>query len=89
MFGGGGGCNKFCSLVFQKPSLSESRQSSYSTIFTKSFILHLRLQHSNSNIFSRVPAQNCFQVKDRDVCDTSKPRRRPGGQHMCSAAAES
>lgn len=81
--------NKFCSVVFRKPSLSDSRQSSYNTIFTKSFIICFRLHHSNCNIFSRVPAQNCFLVKDRDICGMRKPRRQPGGSHMCNAATES
>jgi len=82
---GGGGLMNFVLWSFKSPYCQDSRQSSYNTIFIKSFIIHFRLHRSNCNMFSRVPAQNCFQVKDRDVRHMSKSRRRPCSRHLCNA----
>lgn len=78
---------EFSSAVFQGPHCQDSRQSSYKTAFTKSFIMHLGLRHSNWNTFQvdcRAPAQNFFQVKHRDVCDTRENSEESQATDMCA-----
>lgn len=72
---------------FTGPHCQDSRQSSYKTAFTKSFIMHLGLRHSNWNTFQvdcRAPAQNFFQVKHRDVCDTRENSEESQATDMCA-----
>lgn len=72
---------------FKGPHCQDSRQSSCNTAFTKSFIMHLRLHHSNWNMFQvdrRAPAQNFFQVKHRDVRDTRENSEESQATDMCA-----
>lgn len=77
---GGKGVNKFSSAVFQKLSLSDSRQSSCNAKFTKSFTVCFKVHCSNCNSVESLPRTD--SKLRTDIHDRSKPRRWPGGKCM-------